>query len=134
MSSNDLLNLIKELRSFPDLVDYLDARLNLPPDVRRVIGLEKMHYGYYLLNGETFDGCRSAADLEAALARNAEQLERGIAEKHRQDVFAGVIEQVSDALAVRAPDYGRRPRSRDGGEVRRRAESAELPHRSGEPV
>ncbi len=86
-------------------MDYLDAGLNLPLDVRRIIGREKMLYGYYLLNGETFDGCRSGADLETALARNAGQLERRIAEKHRQDFFAGVIEHVSDALAVRAPDY-----------------------------
>ncbi len=98
LASNDLLNLIKELRSFPDLVEYLDARLKLPPDMRRTVGREKDLYAYYLLNGETFDGCRSFADVDGALGDRSQELERRIAVKQRQDFFATVIEYMSDSL------------------------------------
>ncbi len=105
LASNDLLNLIKELRSFPDLREYLDARLKLPLVVRRTIGHEKNLYAYYLLNGETFDGCRSLADIEAALVANSPDLTRRIVEKQEEDSFARAVEYVADSLTVRAPDY-----------------------------
>jgi hypothetical protein len=86
-------------------VDYLNARAKLPLEMRRTIGREKDLYAFYLLNNETFDGCRSFADVEAVLLPNSDDLERRIAEKLRKDRFAEEIEFVSDCLAVRAPDY-----------------------------
>src|SRR5262245_27954253 len=38
LSSSDMLNIVKELHSFPDIMDYLDARLTLPQGLRRTIG------------------------------------------------------------------------------------------------
>jgi hypothetical protein len=105
LASNDLLNLVEQLRSFPDLAEYLEARLKLPPAVRRVIGLEKEMFAYYVLNGETFDGCRDLREILAALAANARDVSRQFDEKRREDHFARVVERVSDTLAERAADY-----------------------------
>ena len=54
---NDTLNLVDQLRSFPDLVAYLDARAKLPIVFRRVIGNERLLLHYYMMCDESFDGC-----------------------------------------------------------------------------
>jgi hypothetical protein len=99
MTSSDLLNVVKELHSFPDIVRYLDARLKLPRDLRRSVGLEEALYSYYLLNDESFDGCRSFEDVIAALDADGGDLKRKIAEKHEADFSASIIESVSYSLA-----------------------------------
>jgi hypothetical protein len=45
LSVNDLLNLIFELRSFPELETYFAARAVLPDDTRHTIGGECLLYG-----------------------------------------------------------------------------------------
>jgi hypothetical protein len=54
---NDALNLVDQLRSFPDLVAYLDARAKLPIVFRRVIGNERLLLHYYMMCDESFEGC-----------------------------------------------------------------------------
>src|SRR5262249_1212603 len=105
LSSNDLLNMVMQLRSFPDLVEYLDARAKLPREMRRVIGREKDLYAYYLWNGETFEGCRGFADIDSTLVANSHDLMLRLAEKQQEDVFARMIEYASDCLAGRLSDY-----------------------------
>lgn len=104
MTSSDLLNIVKELHSFPDIVDYLDARLKLPWELRRTIGPEETLFSYYLLNDQSFDGCGSFEDVIAALDADGEGLRRRIAVKHEADDLASVIESVSYWLAVPPPD------------------------------
>jgi hypothetical protein len=104
MSSSDLLNVVKELHSFPDIVDYLDARLKLPRDLRRTIGLEEPLFSYYLLNDQSFDACKSFEDVISALDADGDELKRRVAEKHKADLFASIIESVSYSLAVPPSD------------------------------
>lgn len=105
LSVNDFLNLVAELRTFPDLLAYLNARLKLPEAVRRGIGQERLLYEYFLLKGESFDGCGELAAVRAAVESRAGDLGRLQAAKRAADVYASIVEQVSDALATRAPDY-----------------------------
>lgn len=105
LSINDFLNLVVELRAFPDLLAYLDARLKLPETIRRGIGQERLLYKYFLLSGESFDGFGNLETMRAAVESRASELGRLLAAKRAADVYASVVEQVSDALATRAADY-----------------------------
>src|SRR5262249_49095422 len=80
------------------------ARQKVPKDLRRTVGLEESLFSYYLLNDQSFDGCRSFEDVIAALDADGEELKRRIAEKHKADFFASIIEAVSYSLAVPPPD------------------------------
>ncbi len=104
LSTNDLLNIAVELRAFPDIVAYLNARLRLPLAVRRTIGYERVLCTYYLLNDETFDGCDTVEAARAAIdARDGEWRQR-LGEKKRLDGYATIVESVANALvAVDAP-------------------------------
>jgi len=53
LSLNDLLNLAVQLRSEPELTDYLAARRSLPPADLRLIGDEETLFSLYLLNDGT---------------------------------------------------------------------------------
>jgi len=104
LSSSDMLNIVKELHAFPDIMDYLDARLKLPRDMRRNIGVEEPLCSYYLLNDQSFDGCRSFDDVIGTLDAAGGELKRRIGEKHKADVFASVIESISYSMSVPPPD------------------------------
>lgn len=105
LSSNDVLNLIQELRSLPDVFEYLDARLALPSSLRRSIGRDQHLYEFYLLNGDTFDGCHGVDNLAATVNIRDVELRRRIAQKQEQRYYAMMVEYVSDSLARRDPDY-----------------------------
>lgn len=63
LSVNDFLNLINELRAFPDITAYLDARRTLPHSTLRMVGHEVSLYKYYILNAG-FAGCGCYADAK----------------------------------------------------------------------
>ena len=104
MTSSDLLNIVKELHSFADIMEYLDARLKMSRGLRRTIGLEEPLYSYYLLNDQSFDGCQDFEDVIAILDAEGEELERRIAEKHKADSLAEIIESVAYSLDQPPPD------------------------------
>jgi hypothetical protein len=98
LSTNDLLNVAVELRAFPDIVAYLDARLTLPLAVRRTIGHERVLCAYYLLNDESFDGCDSLDIARASVeCRDVEWRDR-LRKKKTLDGYAEIAEHVFNAL------------------------------------
>ena len=105
LSVNDLLNLIFQLRTFPELHSYLRERANLPDDTRRVLGGERLLYDQYLLNEGGFGGW---IDFENAIQTRpsiASTLSRIALEKQRLDVQAKFIEVVMDRLSHRILNY-----------------------------
>ncbi len=62
ISVNDFLNLAVNLRSVPELLEYLAARRALPDRELRVIGDERTLFEFYLLNGGSFSGCIGRSD------------------------------------------------------------------------
>lgn len=63
-SVNDFLNVAMQLRTLPEIIDYLDKRRGLPFDDLRIIGEEKSLFSFYLLN----DGTSEPA-LESTMRR-----------------------------------------------------------------
>lgn len=104
--ANDFLNVLDQLRAFPDVSSYLTARVALGDDVRRAIGGELVVLEHYVLSNGTFDGWRSydEAVLDAERERPArDAVFRTKIRADRQE--AQVIEYVCDLLATRASDF-----------------------------
>jgi len=104
-SVKDLLNLIFELRSFPEFQVYLDARASLPDETRRVLGGERLLYEQYLWNEGGFAGWRGFEKMAQASALRITELDRIVAEKHRSDRMSRFVEEVADLLSSRLPNY-----------------------------
>src|SRR5205814_8613057 len=107
MSVNDLFNLINELRTFPDIDDYLKARTALPKKVLRTVGEEKPLFEYYLLSKRSFEGCHGHDDARIVAAAKELDLDVYNHFKPLKDRFAGYVECISDRLATRLKEYDR---------------------------
>ena len=104
-SLNDFLNLTVQLRTVPEIVEYLEQRRTLPIADLRVIGEERSLFAFYLLNGGSFAGCLGIADAKIAVAAQATALERLVTEKLGRDRYSGLLEHVANELAKRLPSY-----------------------------
>jgi hypothetical protein len=105
LSINDFLNLVMQLRSVPELLEYLKARRALSPATLRVVGDEKPLFELYLLNGGKFGSCTELPDAKRATAAHSDLVEQALARNADYQFFSGMLEHVADCLAVRDPNY-----------------------------
>jgi hypothetical protein len=104
LSVNDFLNLINELRAFPDITDYLNARRTLPHEALRMVGHEVPLYKYYILNAG-FVGCGGYADARLYGAARDAEWRAVLSAGQSRHKFATIVEFVSDALATRLKNF-----------------------------
>ena len=100
---NDFLNLVAELRTVPELLNYLDARRALPIVEQRILGAERDFFQFYLLNAASFSGCVGLSDARIAVASQDERLRDALKAKAASDFYSGLLEHVADQLATRDP-------------------------------
>jgi len=105
LSVSDFLNLAVQLRSVPELMDYLAARRLLPPADLRLIGAEETLFSFYLLNDGSFAGCNGRADARIAVAAQKDRLRAALRSKFEADRYAYLLEHVADELATRNPRF-----------------------------
>ncbi len=105
LSVNDFLNLAVQLRSVPELMDYLAARRSLPAADLRLIGGEKELFSFYLLNDGSFAGCAGRSDARIAVAAQQDRLRAALQRKFEADRYANLLEHVADELASRNPKF-----------------------------
>jgi hypothetical protein len=105
LSVNDFLNLAIELRTVPEIFEYLNARRSLLPGDLRVIGDERVLFSIYLLNSGSFPSPCTRADAAELVARNEIALAQRLAVKKESDRFSGLLENVAPELATRHPNY-----------------------------
>jgi len=105
LSVNDFLNLINELRAFPEITGYLDARRTLADENLRMIGHEVHFYKYYILNRGSFEGCEGYADARISNAARDAEWQALLSSGQSRQQFAGLVERVSDALATRPKNF-----------------------------
>ncbi|MFZ0979720.1 MAG: hypothetical protein WAN23_09995 [Candidatus Acidiferrales bacterium] len=104
-SLNDFLNLTVQLRTVPEIVEYLDRRRALPFADLRTIGEERSLFTFYLLNEGSFAGCLGIADTKIAAAAQAERFEAALRRKLDSDRYSGLMEHVANELATRLTSY-----------------------------
>ena len=105
LSINDFLNLAVQLRTVPELLEYLNARRSLPEAALRRMGDEWSLFEFYLLNGGDFTGCSGHDDARQKLAANADAVAEALERNAEHRFYSGLLEYVADCLAVRDPDY-----------------------------
>jgi hypothetical protein len=105
LTVNDFCNIVRELRSLPEIGAYLDARRALPLEALRRMGEEKSLYEYYLLNGESFAGCLGQCDARLVAGARAVELRGALRRKAELDFYSHLVERVADCLAERNPEY-----------------------------
>jgi len=105
LSANDFLNLINELRAFPEIVFYLAQRAMFGERAEIPLGAERTLYGAYLVNEGGFGNCCSYYELAETLKGTS--LDVLLGEKHAADDAARVVEHFVDSLAARVPDWDR---------------------------
>ncbi len=104
-SVNDFLNLIVNLRTTSELLEYLNVRSSLPASDLRVIGDERSLFECYLLEGASLDGAPSRAQAAAAVKNQPDRLRAAIATRREANFYSALLERVADALATRLPGY-----------------------------
>jgi len=104
-SLNDFLNLTVQLRTVPEIVEYLDRRRSLPFADLRTVGEEKSLFAFYILNQGSFVDCLGIADAKIAVAAQAGRFEHLLLRKQQSDRFSGLLEHVANELATRLPGY-----------------------------
>ncbi len=105
LSINDFLNLAVQLRTVPELLEYLSARRTLPEASLRHVGDEWTLFEFYLLNGGSFTGCTGHDDARQKLEANADAVAEALERNAEHRFYSGLLEYVADCLAVRDPDY-----------------------------
>jgi len=104
-SVNDFLNVTLQLRTLPEILEYLDRRRALPLVDLRTVGEENGLFGFYLLNGGTFEGCLSIADARIMVAAQNERLNEVLRRKSEADSYSTLMEHVAHELATRLPNH-----------------------------
>lgn len=107
LSVSDFLNTAVQLRSVPELMDYLEARRSLPPADLRLLGDEEALFGAYLLNDGSFAGCAGHSDARTAVTAQHGRLQAVLQSKLEADRYSYLLEHVADELATRDPSLAK---------------------------
>ena len=105
MSINDFLNIVWQLRTVPEVLEYLNARRELPTACLRMVGDELPFYELYIMNGASLKGCMGHADARRAAETHDDLLREALDRSEEYKLYSSQIERVADALSQRDPNY-----------------------------
>ena len=108
MSINDFLNVVWQLRTLPEVLEYLNARRKLPIACQRMIGDELPFYELYIMNGglaNSFTACLGHADARRAADTHDDLLQEALDRSEEYKLYSSEIEHVAHALSTRDPNY-----------------------------
>jgi hypothetical protein len=108
MSINDFLNIVWQLRTLPEVLEYLNARRKLPIACLRMIGDELPFYELYIMNGglaNSFITCLGHADARRAADTHDDLLQEALDRSEEYKLYSSEIEHIAHALSTRDPNY-----------------------------
>jgi hypothetical protein len=108
MSINDFLNVVWQLRTLPEVLEYLNARRKLPIACQRMIGDELPFYELYIMNGglaNSFTACLGHADARRAADTHDDLLQEALDRSEEYKLYSSEIEHIAHALSTRDPNY-----------------------------
>jgi hypothetical protein len=105
MSINDFLNIVWQLRTVPEVLEYLKARRELPTPCLRMVGDELPFYELYIMNRGSLKGCLGHADARRAAETHDDLLREALERSEEYKLYSSRIEHIADALSQRDPNY-----------------------------
>jgi hypothetical protein len=105
LSINDFVNLVVQLRTVPELLEYLNARRTLTAACLHTVGHEWPLFELYLMNGGSFGGCTGCDDARHTLEANTDLAKEALERNAEYRFYSGQMEHVADCLATRDPGY-----------------------------
>ena len=108
MSINDFLNIVWQLRTLPEVLEYLNARRKLPMACLRMVGDELPFYELYIMNGgiaDSLKSCLGHADARRATETHDDLLREALERSEEYKLYSSEIERVAHALSTRDPNY-----------------------------
>ncbi|MGI0086006.1 MAG: hypothetical protein ACREBQ_13080, partial [Nitrososphaerales archaeon] len=104
-TTNDFLNVVDQLRAFPEIAQYLDERhQQLPQECLRAAGGEGVLFDHYILRNGRFEGWTIYSEIELELAKHKAEVQACLKTKAKADRDAYLIEYVADQLSQRGLD------------------------------
>jgi hypothetical protein len=105
LTTNDILNLLDQSRTFPEFKVYLDERQKLPKDIKTTLGVESNIYEYYLLRNGVIDHSGNLEQIKSIVGREEATLAEIIRRRESDAKYSVQIEHVADSLSNRDPNY-----------------------------
>jgi hypothetical protein len=103
-TTNEFLNIVDQLRAFPEIVQYLDNRHQLPEESLRGVGGERVFFEKYILKDGSFEGWTTYPEVAHRLREHRAEIQASLKEKTLADRDASLIEYVADQLSKRGVD------------------------------
>lgn len=100
-SVNDFLNIVSELRTFTDLINYLKSRSSLSEKIRNYIGYEVRFFQHYISNNQSFGEVTSIDELTVDQSKWIDYIDW----KKDNEANLELAENVINSLTHRLPKY-----------------------------
>ena len=105
LSLNDFLNILTELRTFNDLLLYLEARDSMGGSLQRAVAVEKDVFAYYVFRGGSVRGTETLPGVRDEIGRGQAEVRELIAERRALNLQGRSIEELSDRLSRRLESH-----------------------------
>lgn len=105
LSLNDFLNIVTELRTFNDLLLYLEARDSMGVLLQRTVAVEKHIFAYYLLRGGWVRAADSLPEVREEIGRSQAEVKDLISARRALNLQGRSIEELSDRLSKRLESH-----------------------------
>ena len=105
LSVNDFLNVIDELRTFNDLLLYLEARGTICPRLQRTLGVEKDIFQFFVARRGVLPVVDSLREIRLELDKHKAEVANLVYKRKTANLQALSIEELSDRLSTRLETY-----------------------------
>ena len=105
LSLNDFLNVFVELRTFNDLLLYLEARDAMCSGLQQTVAVEKDIFAFYVFCRGSVRGVGSLEDVREEIGRSEAEVKDLISKRRAANLKGRSIEKLSDRLSKRLESH-----------------------------
>ena len=88
----------------PEILEYLNARRELPTACLRMVGDELPFYELYIMNRGNLKGCMGHADARRAAETHDDLLREALERNEEYKFYSSQIEHIANALSTERPE------------------------------
>lgn len=102
---DDFLNLLNELRTFNDLLKYMETRSSICQELQRTLGIEQDIFEQYVLQRGSLRGVSDLKNLQKNNLEQKSEILQLITKRNHDNQLAAPIERLSDNLSTRLENH-----------------------------